>query len=176
MDVYQKRAARCIEPGRLIVKHRSTDTPAALARQLDQHQRRLLAILAWAKPMLAKTQPSDAFVAALADKRMEMSRLAMDYALFKHRDIFAVAIAAGGERGRAGLRLKSACIAAGEEYREFVGAARHLDLHARWDWYRVGAAAMAETMKGHLAEERAAIRDLLGLSARPVARAAIACT
>lgn len=145
-----------------------------LARQLDEHQQRLLAILAWAKPMLARTQPSDAFVASLADKRMEMSRLSMEYALFKHRDIFAVAIAAGGERGRNGLRLKTACVAAAEEYRDFIRSARHLDLHARWDCYRVGAAAMAETMKEHLVEERVAIRDLLGVSARPVARAVCA--
>jgi hypothetical protein len=158
-----------------VVMHRTTESAASLARQLDEHQQRLLALLAWAKPMLAKAQPPAAFVETLAERRMTLSRLLMDYALFKHRAIFEVAIAAGGERGRVGLRLKTACIAAGEEYRDFVRSARNLDLQTRWDWYRVGAAAVAETMKGHLAEERAAIRALLGVSGRNVARAPVVC-
>lgn len=96
---------------------------------------------------------------------MELTRLLMDYALFKHREIFAPALAAGGDKSRDGQKLKIACIAAGQEYRDFIRAGSHADPVAEWNAYRASAMAMARTMTAHLAKERAGLRKLLGVRA-----------
>ena len=135
----------------------------SLAAKVDDHQRQILAVIAGALPLLDRPHASTATGIELSKARMEMTRLLMEYALFKHRDIFAPIIAAGGKRTNDCLRLKNACIAAGEEYRDFIRSGNRADPLTDWEAYRVGAFAMARTMSTHLAEERSGIRRLLGV-------------
>lgn len=148
--------------------YRLLESASSLSRRLDAHHRSITSVLAWARPFLTRDSAPEAFVSNLASKRMELSRLLMEYALFKHRDIFAVAIGAGGDMARIGLKLKAACIAAGEEYRDYVKSDDRVEPSVSWEVYRLRALAMLETMQDHFAEERAAIRELLGLKTRPV--------
>ncbi|WP_147083464.1 hypothetical protein [Sphingomonas ginsenosidivorax] len=119
-----------------------------------------------ALPLLDRPHGSLEAGAELSKARMEMTRLLMDYALFKHREIFAPVLAAGGDKTHDCLRLKTACIAAGQEYRDFTRSGNRADPLADWDGYRASAMAMARTMAAHLADERAGLRKLLGALAK----------
>ncbi|WP_267397153.1 MULTISPECIES: hypothetical protein [unclassified Sphingomonas] len=60
------------------------------------------------------------------------------------------------------MRLKLACIEAGEAYRDYTRAAGPARPLAQWSTYRVAASAMAESIRDHLTQERSGIRKLLG--------------
>ncbi|WP_271300650.1 hypothetical protein [Sphingomonas sp. CV7422] len=102
----------------------------------------------------------------LIAKRVELTRLLVDYALFKHRDVFAPAIAMGGDRAIEGMRLKAACIEMGERYRAFIRSPDSGQRIDDWSSYRYEALAMAIELHKHLISERVAIRKLLGLRAK----------
>jgi hypothetical protein len=141
-----------------------TDT-SSLAAEIDGHQRRIMQVMTAALPLLDRRHGSTETNAELSKARMEMTRLLMDYALFKHRDIFAPILSAGGAKMNDCQRLKAACIAAGQDYRDFIRTGNRADPFADWDTYRDSALAMARTMKAHLADERAGLRRLLGVRA-----------
>ena len=148
------------------LSYQSRTKQPSLATKVDDHQRQITGILTAALPLLDRRHATPEIGAELAKARMEMTRLLMDYALFKHRDIFAPIIASGGARLNDCLRLKSACIAAGQEYRDFIRSGNRTAPLTDWDAYRTSAQAMAQTMKTHLAEERAGIRKVLGVRER----------
>jgi hypothetical protein len=135
---------------------------SSLLRQLDYHQQRISSILRWATPLLDKAAVTSEVAAEMMTRRMELSRLLMEYALFKHKDVFEPIIAGGGLKGAEAMRLKLACIDAGEAYRDYTRAAGPTRPLAQWSTYRVRASAMAESIRDHLAQERSGIRKLLG--------------
>jgi hypothetical protein len=136
-------------------------TKSSLVRQLDYHQQRISSILRWATPLLEIAAVTSEVAAEMMARRMKLSRLLMDYALFKHRDSFEPVIAGGGVKGAEAMRLKLACIDAGEAYRDYTKAAGPTRPLAQWSTYRVTALAMAEAIRDHLAQERSGIRKLL---------------
>jgi hypothetical protein len=138
----------------------------SLAARIDEHQRQITDLLTTTLPLLDRHHPSIQIGAELAKARMEMTRLLMDYALFKHREIFAPIIGSGGKWLHDCQRLKAACIAAGQAYRDFIRNGNRAEPLTDWDAYRASAQAMAQTMQTHLAEERAGLRRVLGVRAR----------
>jgi hypothetical protein len=135
---------------------------ASLVKQLDDHQKKVGDILRWALPVLSRASVTPEEAAELMERRMELSRLLMEYALFKHREIFEPAIAGGGKHGGEAMRLKLACIEAGEAYRDHTRSRDKTHPIADWDTYRSAAADVAHAIRQHLAEERAGVRQLLG--------------
>lgn len=61
---------------------------SSLIRQLDYHQQKIGGVLRWVAPILAKGAVSSGAVDELLSRRMELPRLLVKYALFKHRDVF----------------------------------------------------------------------------------------
>lgn len=135
---------------------------ASLVKQLDDHQRRVGDILRWALPVFSRLSVPPEVAEELMARRMELSRLLMEYALFKHREIFEPVIAGGGKRGAEAMRLKLACIEAGKAYRDYTRGRDKAHPLTNWDTYRSAASAMAAAIRQHLVDERAGVRRLLG--------------
>lgn len=134
---------------------------ASLVKQLDDCQRKVGDILRWTLPVLSKASVTAEAAAELMESRMELSRLLMEYALVKHREIFEHAIAGGGKQGGEAMRLKLACIDAGEAYRDHTRSRDKTHPITNWDTYQSAAADVAHAIRQHLAEERASVRQLL---------------
>jgi hypothetical protein len=134
--------------------------------RLDGHYRAIIAVLSQVSPVLAKQSIFAADAAMLIERRQEMARLLMEYALFKHRDIFEPAIFAGGERAKEARRLKIACIVAGEDFRSYTRAAAAAGPLEDWRGYRLRATAQAASLRAHVVAERVSILQLLGRQER----------
>lgn len=146
-----------------------------LAAKLDAHQTAVLPIVSWGIRQMHREASTAPLASELTAKRMELTRLLVDYALFKHRDVFAPAIAMGGDQAVEGMRLKAACIEMGERYRAFIRSPDSGQRIDDWSSYRYEALAMAIELHEHLVSERVAIRKLLGLRSKdlPVEELAI---
>lgn len=139
-----------------------------LAAKLDAHQTAVLPIVSWGIRQINREASTASLTSELIAKRMELTRLLVDYALFKHRDVFAPAIATGGDQAVEGMRLKAACIEMGERYRAFIRSPDSGQRIEHWSSYRHEALAMAIELHEHLISERVAIRKLLGLRAKEI--------
>jgi len=137
-----------------------------LAAKLDAHQTAVLPIVSWGIRQMHQQASSASLPSLLIAKRMELTRRLVDYALFKHRDVFAPAIAMGGNQSIEGMRLKAACIDMGERYRAFIRSPDGGQRIGDWSSYRLEALAMAIELHEHLVSERMAIRKLLGLRSK----------
>jgi hypothetical protein len=137
-----------------------------LAAKLDAHQTAILPIVSWGIRQINREASTASLTSELIAKRMELTRLLVDYALFKHRDVFAPAIAMGGDKAVEGMRLKAACIEMGERYRAFIRSPDSGQRIDDWSSYRYEALAMAIELHEHLVSERVAIRKLLGLRSK----------
>lgn len=139
------------------------DEPMSRTGPLDrlvQHQDGILALMRGAEPLL--TDPGLRDVAALARTRWALMRALTAYGLFKHNEIFDPAIARRllGEADRA-TRMKQACVAMGQDFRDYVGKWSGTDVAGEWARYQPAALAMMARLRQHLARERAEIEGLL---------------
>jgi hypothetical protein len=137
-----------------------------LAAKLDAHQTAVLPIVSWGIRQMHREASTASLTSELIAKRMELTRLLVDYALFKHRDVFGPAIAMGNDLAIEGMRLKAACIEMGERYRAFIRSPSSGQRIDDWSTYRSDALAMAIELHDHLVTERVAIRKLLGLRSK----------
>lgn len=121
-----------------------------------------MAVLTRVTPVLNKQSIFASDATTLAESRQELARLLMEYALFKHRNIFEPAIFSGGERAKEARRLKIACIVAGEDYRTYTRAAAVSGPLDDWRAYRLRATAQVASLRSHVIAERVSIYQLLG--------------
>ena len=112
-----------------------------------------------------------------ARQRWALMRTLREYQLFKHIEIFDPVIDRGDPR-RAELAeaIKQRCIAAGEDYRRYVGRWTSEATELRWADYVADADAVAARIRLHMARERRDVEALLAgmeQTRRPAARATI---
>ena len=131
-----------------------------LLERLRRHQEDALAIMGDTEPMLAKAASDE--VGALARARWALMRTLIAYQHFKHRELFDPAIARNilGEAQRA-ARMKQACMAMGEEFRDHISLWSRRDVGGEWATYQPAALSMMAKLRKHLAQERAEIETLV---------------
>jgi len=147
----------------------STD---ALARLAD-YQAEIADLLDQVAPLLSGTaaeRQSD-----LAHLRWRMVRTLRAYQVFKHHEIFDALAQSGSPAQAARAKaLKARCMAVDTAFRAHVTRWSATDVAASWQAYLDAATAMSETLRRHVADERASITLLLAgthRTRRPAAQA-----
>ena len=137
---------------------------AALLNRLHQHQEDALAIMRDAEPML--TDPARRDIAQLARARWALMRVLTAYQLFKHGQVFDPTVSGRllGDAARA-ARMKEACAAMGEAFRDHVTRWSSSDVAGEWEVYRPAALGMIAKLRAHITRERSEITTLLDRAA-----------
>lgn len=145
-----------------MLNRRSPDADRRALVRLDEHQSAILTLLRDEEAMLTDERRD---VAGLARARWTMMRALTAYQLFKHREIFDPAIA--GKVLRDGLkaeRMKAACIAIGDDFRDHVQRWSGSDVAGDWSRYQPAALTMVKRLRAHVARERVDVASLLELA------------
>ena len=131
--------------------------------RLDAHQEAVLAIVRGAEPLLRDASLRD--VAALARLRWALMRALTAYQHFKHNEIFDPAIARRlSIEAATATRMKRACLAMSEAFRDYVATWSARDVAGEWAAYQPAALAMIDRLKAHVARERSEIAALVEMA------------
>lgn len=140
-------------------------SPTDLIARCHDHQGHALAGISLTKSLI-ETSFDDYDEAAMAAARRVLGETLRSYQQLKHERIFDPAIASGHPaRADRARTMKVACIAAGEEYRQFVLIWTGVNGHARWAEYRLSTLNLIKRLRDHLDVEREALDELATLYA-----------
>jgi hypothetical protein len=134
--------------------------PTDLFARCHDHQAHALAGISLTKSLIETS--FDAYdEVAMATARGELSEALASYQQLKHEGIFDPAIVSGdAARADRARTMKVACIAAGEEYRQFVNHWTVVSGHDRWPEYRLSTLNLIKRLRDHIDTERRALDDL----------------
>ncbi len=127
------------------------------------HQTQALAGISLVKTLI-ETPYEHYDPAAMAAVRRDLGKTLSAYQLLKHDGIFNPAIASGDPaRVDTAREMKVACIAAGEEFRQYVGVWTGIAGHDRWAEYRLSTLNLVKRLREHLDSERRALAVLAAM-------------
>jgi hypothetical protein len=131
--------------------------------QFVELQDRILAIVARSETFLLDETRRD--VGGLGRTRWDLARTLRDYQSLIHAQIFDRYERRADQAGQLAQQMKSDCIRAGEDFRQYVLKWSVISILDHWDDYRPAALEAIAKVRSQLAKERAGVTDLLRVSA-----------